>query len=367
MATIREYNPHLGHKDEIISQNLRLVHKIANRYKYAAEKMNVSYEDIFSEGCVGLLKAFDNYDPSKFEGVTRFSTYAVPMIAGEIQRFLRDKSLMIRFPRSVIRAAREIETNGLEHLSPAEISRVLGYTVETAAKALKFLQSRAVIYADQMVSGKDNEKASIMDMIPAQEDYSSAVVEDFLNTLPALHRKIVILRMEGYGQAEIGRAVGKSQIRVSRLLNHISGRLRSYLGKSKSYKEDETMGAAAVNATELTKEKYLELREQGYKDAQIIKMFNLAEGTFYGRKKRWKLTDEEKQLGKSTNRQTSQSEEPRAENQEDELNASVVEKLRNDHRAEIERYQMALNKCQEELQQLKEQNDLLRRLLKTTL
>lgn len=77
-----EYNPYLGYKDDVILKNMKLVHSIANRYRKRCTP-TISYEDLVSEGVIGMIKAFHKYDPTAFDGkVTRFSTFAVPTIQG---------------------------------------------------------------------------------------------------------------------------------------------------------------------------------------------------------------------------------------------------------------------------------------------
>ena len=94
-------NPHLpGDRDTFINKNMGLVRYICNKYRNSVTVDGaVDYEDLFMEGCIGLIKAYDNYDPTKFERVTQFSTYAVPKIQGEIKKFLRDKLGALKFSR----------------------------------------------------------------------------------------------------------------------------------------------------------------------------------------------------------------------------------------------------------------------------
>ena len=89
-------------RDKMIENNIGLVHSIANRFK----GRGVDYDDLFQSGCVGLIKAVDNFDDTL---MVKFSTYAVPMIIGEIRRYLRDNN-SIRVSRSLRAGSFQIQS-----------------------------------------------------------------------------------------------------------------------------------------------------------------------------------------------------------------------------------------------------------------
>ena len=206
-------------REKFIVGNMRLVLSLMKRFR----TKNQSSDDVFQAGCVGLIKAIDNFDLSV--GV-KFSTYAVPMILGEIKRFLRDGN-SLRVSRSirdtayqVLKAREEIESRDEEA------------TIEKIAKALQIAE-REVVYALDAISdpvsiyepvyNKAGDTLLLMDQLADEKNTDEIWTEhvalgEAMEKLGEREKKILFLRYyEGKTQTEISEEVGISQAQVSRL------------------------------------------------------------------------------------------------------------------------------------------------------
>jgi len=213
-------------REEILKENMGLVKKVASSFiKYS----NIS-EDLMQIGALGLIKAIDNFDLSYN---VQFSTYAVPMILGEIRRFLRDDGI-IKVSRKMKQdaykgfKAREILLEKLmREPTLKEISAQSGVSVEDLIEA--FDSSREIESINQKAfEDSDNE---ISDSIPNDYDEDKIInkilVREILKKLPKREKQILVLRyFEGKTQEEISRVVGVSQVQVSRIEKNVLKRLR---------------------------------------------------------------------------------------------------------------------------------------------
>ena len=210
-------------RDEFIKQNLPLVHSLANRFR----GRGIEYEELFSAGSVGLVKACDNFDPSR--GLC-FSTYAVPVILGEIKRLFRDGGA-VKMSRSLkelsLKAARardELAKSGVQP-TVSEIADYLGITVEEAAEA--------VAAGNPTVSLTCAEDGSELDL--PTESRENAIIDRLalrqcLDGLPKEERALLILRYyRGKTQSETAEILGITQVRVSRQERKILEKLREQL------------------------------------------------------------------------------------------------------------------------------------------
>ncbi|MCL2846434.1 MAG: SigB/SigF/SigG family RNA polymerase sigma factor [Firmicutes bacterium] len=206
-------------RDAFIYANLRLVLSVIQKYI----KKNVG-DDVFQVGCVGLIKAIDNFDP-KF-GV-QFSTYAVPMIIGEIRRFLRDNN-SLRVSRSMRDTAYRalVSKEKLTHLldrepSIDEIAVDIGMAYKPVFFALTATSN--TLSLDDVVSDEGSKTISMMDKIadsaPTTENWlEDIMLKKAIRALNIREREILIMRyFHGKTQVEVSREVGISQAQVSRL------------------------------------------------------------------------------------------------------------------------------------------------------
>lgn len=215
-------------KEQLVTTNAPLVKSVAKRFMNRA----IEYDDLYQIGCMGLIKAIARFDLSYD---VRFSTYAVPMIAGEIKRFLRDDG-MIKVSRSLkelaarAAAVREklIDTHAREP-SVAEIAAELGVDAEDVAEALEAARPYASIYEPAYGTESD---AMLLDTVGgACRELDSATdrvaLKELLNTLSARERTIITLRyFSDQTQTQVAKSLGISQVQVSRLENAILQRLR---------------------------------------------------------------------------------------------------------------------------------------------
>ncbi len=206
-------------KEKFINANIRLVLSIIKRFPSA----KVSRDDMFQAGCIGLIKAVDNFDLSV--GVA-FSTYAVPMILGEIKRILRTNN-SLRVSRSirdtayqVLKARGELERQD-EIATPSKIAQKLSIAEREVVYALDAISDPVSLY--DPVYSKEGEELYLVDQISDEKQNDERWTENValktaVDKLSDRERKILYMRyFEGRTQTEISGAVGLSQAQVSRL------------------------------------------------------------------------------------------------------------------------------------------------------
>ena len=207
-------------REELIEGNLRLVLSVIQRF----EKRGESPDDLFQVGCIGLMKAIHNFDPTK---QVRFSTYGVPMIAGEVRRYLRDNS-PIRVSRSIRDVAYRVlqckEAMTLElgrDPTMEEIAVQLQLTVEEVSQALDAVCAPVSLYDPVYSDGGD--PLTVMDQVRDTKNTESNWMEhialrDAFGRLGEREKQILSLRFyDGRTQMEVAGVLGISQAQVSRL------------------------------------------------------------------------------------------------------------------------------------------------------
>ena len=215
-----------------IKGNLRLVLSVIKRFSGS----NENADDLFQIGCIGLMKAIDNFDTTL---QVKFSTYAVPMIIGEIRRYLRDNST-IRVSRSLrdtaykaIYARENYLKNNLREPTIMEIASEIGMEKEEIVYALDAIQSPMSLYEPVYTEGGDT--LYVMDQVSDKKNKEENWVEnlalqDAMNRLNDRERHIVKLRFyEGKTQMEVAQEIGISQAQVSRLEKNALRVMRNYL------------------------------------------------------------------------------------------------------------------------------------------
>lgn len=215
-----------------IEGNLRLVLSVIKRFYGSDENM----DDLFQIGCVGLIKAIDNFDRTL--GV-KFSTYAVPMIVGEVRRYLRDGG-SIRVSRSLkdiayraLQAKEALLKTSQKEPTLEEISTEIGIPREDIIYALDAIQSPMSLYEPIYTDGGDT--LYVMDQISDKKNKEEFWVEQIslneaLSKLGEREKEIITLRFfEGKTQMEVAELIGISQAQVSRLEKNALKIMRSYL------------------------------------------------------------------------------------------------------------------------------------------
>ena len=218
-------------RQTMIQGNLRLVLSVVQRFAGRGE----SADDLFQVGCIGLIKAIDHFDPDLN---VRFSTYGVPMIIGEIRRFLRDNNA-VRVSRSVrdtaYRAMQARETLqkqlGREPRTD-EIARQIGLPEPTVVLAMESVVDPVSLYEPVYTDGGD--PLYVMDQLGddgGEDNWVSGIMfRDTVESLSPRERRIMALRyMAGKTQVEVAKEIGISQAQVSRLEKNALGRIKGRL------------------------------------------------------------------------------------------------------------------------------------------
>ncbi|WP_438491045.1 sigma-70 family RNA polymerase sigma factor [Paenibacillus sp. IHBB 3054] len=223
-----DYNPHLGYKDDVIRENMGLVHHIANKFRVRVNQ-GVGYDDLASEGSIGLLKAFEYFDPTKVEGGIKFATYAARMIQGYIQNYLNSKGSSVKTPASILKVMRVIHKENLFCASASEIVEKTGLTLAEANSGLLFLENQQVASLDVQLS-EDMESSSLLSMIPSTDDSTHMFVSEFIESLKDREQLLIKMLMAGTKQHVIAEELGISQSYISKLTLRIGKKYKKYLG-----------------------------------------------------------------------------------------------------------------------------------------
>lgn len=206
-------------REKLIRGNLRLVLSVIQRFVGRGENL----DDLFQVGCIGLIKAIDNFDTSHN---VRFSTYAVPMIIGEIRRYLRDNN-SIRVSRSIkdtayhaMQVKEQLMNKEQREPTVTEIAEAMGVPREDVVLALESVVDPVSLYDPVYSDGGDT--IYVMDQVGDNNDDSNwlgeIALKEAIKNLTDREKKILSLRfMAGKTQMEVSEEIGISQAQVSRL------------------------------------------------------------------------------------------------------------------------------------------------------
>ena len=217
--------------DVLVNGNFPLIKAIVKGYL----NKGVEYDDLYQIGCVGFLKAIKNFNP-KFD--VKFSTYAVPMIAGEIKRFLRDDGI-IKVSRSIktlaIKLKGYIETQKQQSGETPSIEELAGvFNVEQEDVVVALDSYQQTISINAKVQEDDPNSQNLIDKL-AVYDKSDEILDKFIlknaiMNLPEKEKKIILLRYyRGKTQGEVAEMLDVSQVQVSRMESKIIEQLKSKL------------------------------------------------------------------------------------------------------------------------------------------
>jgi len=222
-------------REKLIEGNLRLVLSVIQRF----EKRGECPDDLFQVGCIGLIKAISNFDPGKN---VRFSTYGVPMIAGEVRRYLRDNSA-IRVSRSlrdvayrVLQCKENLVTALGREPSLEEISKELDLSVEEVSQALDAVSAPVSLYDPVYADGGD--PLTVMDQVRDTKNTEGNWMEhialkEAFQALGEREKQILSMRFyDGKTQMEVAGLVGISQAQVSRLEKNAISAMRKSVSVS---------------------------------------------------------------------------------------------------------------------------------------
>ena len=207
-------------REELINGNLRLVLSIVQSFKNRSD----SPDDLFQVGCIGLIKAIDNFD---LDLDLKFSTYAVPMIIGEIRRYLRDYN-SVRVPRSMrdlaykaLRSREKLAAKLSHDPTVEEIAKDIGEKPQSVSRALDAISEPISLY--EPVYSDNGDSVFVLDQLkdPNSNDESwldNIAINNAIKTLGERERLILLMRFyRGRTQTEVSQEIGISQAQVSRL------------------------------------------------------------------------------------------------------------------------------------------------------
>lgn len=212
-------------KTLLVKENVPLIKSIVRRYKYK----QVEYEDLVELGMLGLVKAINNFN-TDFE--VRFSTYAVPMIAGEIKRFIRDDGAV-----KVSRNTKSVSQKINKYIDAFKQDNLRDPTLEEIGEVFNLSTQEVVFtmesskYPVSIFSETEEDGLMLLDKIPSKgsidDTIEKCMLKSALDALPSRERDIIIMRYyEDKTQGEIAERLGISQVQVSRLESKILEKIR---------------------------------------------------------------------------------------------------------------------------------------------
>jgi RNA polymerase sporulation-specific sigma factor len=216
-------------KETLILTNSPLIKSILRRYM----GRGVEYDDLYQLGCMGFVKAINKYDP-KYN--VKFTTYAMPLIMGEIKRFLRDDGA-IKVSRSVkslyIKIKKYLAEHSGDERSPTtdEIAKHFAVTREEIVFAMEAARMPLSLF-DKNENDGDDDALCIGEKLAGSDDAKftdSLIIKNALSSLPERERKVILLRYyRNATQSEVARALNLSQVQVSRIEQKVLADFRAY-------------------------------------------------------------------------------------------------------------------------------------------
>jgi RNA polymerase sigma-B factor len=220
-------------REELVERFLPLARELALRYSYTDEPL----DDLLQVACLGLLKAVDRFEPGRG---TKFTTYAVPTILGELKRHFRDKGWALHVPRDLQERALAVNRH-TERLSaqlgrsPAvhEVAAAMECSREEVLEAAEAAATYEAASLDAPLSGAPGQPGRLLELVGSEDGAfrlveSREAIAETWRDLPEMERRVVRLRfLDNLTQREIGERIGFSQMHVSRLLRRALSRLET--------------------------------------------------------------------------------------------------------------------------------------------
>lgn len=224
-------NNNLNAKEELVKENSPLIKSVIKRYV----NKGIDYEDLYQLGSLGFLKAINNFDPN-FN--VKFSTYAVPMISGEIKRYLRDNGIL-----KVSRATKTLSVKINKYIeeyisnknkSPNIEDIALHFSVSVDEVVFAMESNKPIMSLNALIGEDDGGKQMSMfekiadEKTPLEKSLDNMLLYDIIKELPPRDKKIIILRyFRDKTQKDIALELGVSQVQISRLENKILQKLKT--------------------------------------------------------------------------------------------------------------------------------------------
>ncbi|MBQ7973942.1 MAG: SigB/SigF/SigG family RNA polymerase sigma factor [Clostridia bacterium] len=217
-------------KNTLVQQNQPLIKSLLRRYL----GKGVEYDDLFQLGCLGFVKAINKFDP---QYKVKFTTYATPLIIGEIKRFLRDdgavkvsrsvKTLYVKIKKFLLLKSGETQAPTVD-----EIATELGVTKEEVIFAMEASHMPLPLFATT-VNDDSEDSSCLADKIVASDDSAfldQIMVKNMLARLPLRERQVILLRyFRNATQSEVARTLQLSQVQVSRIERKVLNDMKAYL------------------------------------------------------------------------------------------------------------------------------------------
>lgn len=213
-------------KEKLLISNTPLIKSIASRYR---NKM-IEYDDLMQLGGMGLIKAINNFD-TKYN--VKFSTYAVPMIAGEIKRFIRDDGA-IKVSRALktmsLKIQQEINLYKQEHGKSPDID-YLADKLQVQPQDIVFALDSSKYPVSLYDKQDDDSSQCVIDKVGAKDEgediINNMIIKDFIKALPEREKTVIVLRyFKDKTQSEIAKILGVSQVQVSRIESKILQKMK---------------------------------------------------------------------------------------------------------------------------------------------
>lgn len=282
---LKEFNRALGPKDEVIREGLKTVRKIAQRYRPICYAKGIDIEDLISEGTIGLLLAYDRFDPQR-RGVN-FISYAYPYIKGHMVDFIQEKSPIIRLPQNLGRIVYHIFKSNLDGQSRNQVAEHLGISLEKAAEVTELSRLQTIKSLNQpVISSFDESGSELMDFIKSHDDLSEIFVTQFMNTLNPKEQEALSLLMQGFREYEIARRMSIFREEVAEIVQELQKKVALHFGIERG-----SEGEGLQKKFNVTREQYMDLRAKGFTDARIAERFGMGDSALYKRKKTWGLVE----------------------------------------------------------------------------
>ena len=235
-SLIREYREdgNLRARERLIQQYMPLVKSLARRHSMRGEQ----YEDLVQVGCIGLIKAVDRFDPQRR---VEFGAFAIPNVAGEIKRHLRDRGWPIRIPRrlqelrpGLCACSAELSARLERPATISEIAESSGVAEPEVIAALDTERLQSPISLSQPAPDEDNDAYADLEVLDGgyEQGEQRALLAAGFRVLSERERRLLALQFfAGLSQPQVAREVGISQIHVSRLTRRALVKLRAEIGQ----------------------------------------------------------------------------------------------------------------------------------------
>lgn len=217
------YNPNLGDLTEFIIENKGMVFDVAFKC-LTKTKLPVELDDLRQEGYIGLIKAYQYFDPLK----GAISTFAYYWIRNEMTKYIRDKLPLVRPPKRSYELSGKIIKNKMQDCGPEEIAAFFDTTYDAAQRALWRVQHGISVSINETIKLGGGRELEFLEMFFTEDDQSGMEVEQFLEILPKQQRRVIELMLIGYRKTDIAKELGVTRSRIGAVVRSVEMRYVKY-------------------------------------------------------------------------------------------------------------------------------------------